>query len=242
VQAKSSLLLVLQMNDMNMMKYTLAFDVYGTLIDTTGVFHLLESMVGKEAESLMDTWRNKQLEYSFRRGLMDQYVDFSICTEDALTFSCLVHKVPLRIEQKKELMAEYSILPIFPDVLAALGALEADGHQIFAFSNGSYEALDKLLTNAKIMHLFDGIVSVEDVGTFKPNPRVYEHFNGKTESTKSDSWLISSNPFDVIGGVAYGMRAVWVQRNPEVIFDPWDVEPTIQIQHLTELSSILPTS
>ncbi len=64
---------------------------------------------------------------------------------------------------------------------------------------------------------------------------VYEYFNKETHSTKSNSWLISSNPFDVIGAVSYGMRSAWIQRTPDSIFDPWGIEPTITINKLTDL-------
>ena len=82
------------------MKYTLAFDVYGTLINTSGIYTSLEKMIGEKAAQVMDTWRNKQLEYSFRRGLMNSYVDFSVCTKDALEFSCKSFNVHLSDEQK----------------------------------------------------------------------------------------------------------------------------------------------
>ena len=77
------------------MRYTLAFDVYGTLINTSGVFSSLEQLIGEKAKPFMDTWRNKQLEYSFRRGLMKKYKDFSVCTRDALEFCCKSFKIEL---------------------------------------------------------------------------------------------------------------------------------------------------
>ncbi|BAX78706.1 haloacid dehalogenase type II [Labilibaculum antarcticum] len=217
------------------MKYTLAFDVYGTLINTSGIFDSLEELIGKQAKSFMDTWRNKQLEYSFRRGLMNKYVDFSVCTKDALTYCCKVFKIDLSEAQQSDLMYGYTVLPAFPDVKAGLEKLKESGHKLFAFSNGSSSAISELLVNAEIIDLFDGIVSVEDVQVFKPSPLVYEHFNQQTNSTKSDSWLISSNPFDVIGAVSYGMRSAWVQRSPDTVFDPWGIEPTTVISALTDL-------
>ncbi len=221
------------------MKYTLAFDVYGTLINTSGVFDSLERMIGEKAKLFVDTWRNKQLEYSFRRGLMNSYADFSICTENALEFCCKSLHVNLSTKQKNTLLEEYSILPAFPDVQKGLNELKESGHRLFAFSNGSAKAISKLLINANIINYFDGIVSVEGVQVFKPSPLVYEYFNRESNSTKSDSWLISSNPFDVIGAISYGMRSAWVQRSSESIFDPWGVEPTLTIDKITSLLSNL---
>ena len=221
------------------MKYTLAFDVYGTLINTSGIFNSLEKMIGDKAKSVMDTWRNKQLEYSFRRGLMNKFIDFSVCTKDALEFSCQTFKVNLSDAQKEALMNEYKVLPAFSDVKKGLQTLKKDGHKLYAFSNGSKNAVSNLLINAEIIDLFDGVVSVEDIKMFKPSPLVYKHFNDKTNSSKLDSWLISSNPFDVIGATAYGFRTAWVQRTQESIFDPWGIEPTTIINSIEELSTKL---
>jgi 2-haloacid dehalogenase len=218
------------------MKYTLAFDVYGTLINTSGVFDSLEQLIGDQAKVFMDTWRSKQLEYSFRRGLMNKYIDFSVCTKDSLEFCCQLFKIQLTTIQKDALLNEYSILPTFPDVKAGLENLKKSGHKLFAFSNGSKNTVSKLLNNAKIIDVFDGIVSVEDVSTFKPNPVVYDYFNKQTNSVKSNSWLISSNPFDVIGAISFGMRSAWIKRSPDSIFDTWGIEPTITIEKLTDLS------
>jgi 2-haloacid dehalogenase len=88
------------------MKYTLAFDVYGTLINTSDIFTSLEQLIGDKAKLFMDTWRNKQLEYSFRRGLMNKYTDFSLCTKDSLEFCCKMFKTDLSIGQKDALMDE----------------------------------------------------------------------------------------------------------------------------------------
>lgn len=221
------------------MKSTLAFDVYGTIINTSGVYNLLETFMGEKAKPFMDAWRNKQLEYSFRRGLMNKYADFSICTRHALEFCCLAFQIELSSGQKDALMEEYEVLPAFPDVEAGLKSLRESGYKLYAFSNGSESAISGLLKNANIMEYFHGIVSVEDVKMFKPSPLVYAHFNKKTNSAVPDSWLISSNPFDVIGAISYGMRSAWVQRSSEAVFDPWGIEPTTIIEKISDLHSAL---
>ncbi len=221
------------------MKYTLAFDVYGTLIDTSGVYLSLKKIIGEDASSFMNLWRSKQLEYSFRRGLMVNYVDFSICTENALEYCCLFYKIDLDSHEKETLMKTYKQLPVFDDVKTTLKDLQKKGYPLFAFSNGSTLAVSSLLKNTGISHFFNGIVSVEAIQMFKPSPLVYKHFNDKTNSLKSNSWLISGNSFDVIGAISYGMCAAWVQRSQESIFDPWDIQPTATVTNLTELPSIL---
>jgi len=221
------------------MKYTIAFDVYGTLINTSGIYNSLVTLMDEKARLFMNTWRNKQLEYSFRRGLMNKYEDFSVCTKDALAFCCLKFNIKLTENQKNELMDEYKILPAFSDVKIGLQSLKEDGHKLFAFSNGNTNTIVNLLKNAKIINYFEGIVSVEEVKMFKPNPIVYAHFNNKTNSTKANSWLVSSNPFDVIGATSYGMHSAWVQRTSDSIFDLWGIRPNITINSIKELTNKL---
>ena len=79
------------------------------------------------------------------------------------------------------------------------------------------------------------IVSVDEVGSFKPDPAVYNHFLERAGAQASSAWLISSNPFDVIGAVSSGMRAAWVKRSDEALFDPWGIEPTAIVHSLSGL-------
>lgn len=217
------------------MSVTLAFDVYGTLIDTHGVVTALRGLVGEQAERFSQTWRDKQLEYSFRRGLMQNYQTFAVCTSDALDYTCAYYQTPLTQEQKNDLLGVYRVLPAFEDVKEGLTRLQAAGFRLYAFSNGSGEALEMLLSTAGIRELFLGIVTVDDLKSFKPNPGVYSHFLRQSGATGSSAWMISSNPFDVIGAISAGMKAAWVRRSPEAIFDPWGIEPTITVSSLLEL-------
>jgi 2-haloacid dehalogenase len=110
---------------------------------------------------------------------------------------------------------------------------------LFAFSNGTANAIDTLLVAAEIRNYFNGLVSVDDLKTFKPNPAVYLHFLKKADTKASDAWLVSSNPFDVIGAISAGMRAAWVKRSDNAIFDPWGIEPTVTVNNLHELYAIM---
>ena len=221
------------------MPVTLAFDVYGTLIDTHGVVEKLHWMVGDKARAFSQSWRDKQLEYAFRRGLMQLYADFAVCTRDALEYCCAYYKTPLSASQKRELMNVYRTLPAFEDVREGLALLSGAGHSLFAFSNGSAEAVQTLLSAAEIDSYFLDVVSVEDIRSFKPNPTVYSHFLRSTKSSGCDAWLVSSNPFDVIGAISAGMRGVWLQRSKEQIYDPWGIDPTLILQNLRELEGQL---
>nr|WP_239994450.1 haloacid dehalogenase type II [Prosthecochloris marina] len=218
-----------------MMNPTLAFDVYGTLIDTHGLVSKLRETAGEKAEEFSRIWREKQLEYSFRRGLMQNYESFAVCTRDALDYACAFCKAPLTARQKDDLLERYRTLPAFGDAEESLKALKASGFRLFAFSNGSAEAVETLLAAAGIREQFLGVVSVEELRSFKPNPAVYSHFLRKSGASGDGAWLISSNPFDVIGALSAGMRAAWVKRSPEAIFDPWGCEPTLTVSGLDEL-------
>ncbi len=217
------------------MQITLAFDVYGTLIDTHGVTKKLEELVGERAKDFSVTWREKQLEYSFRRALMQNYVNFPVCTRQALDFTCDYYGLPLTADDKRELMEIYRVLPPFEETEDALQKLKDSGYRMYAFSNGTHEAVESLLANAGIRDFFLGVVSVDEIKTFKPNPAVYLHFLRKTGSASSDTYLISGNPFDVIGAVSAGLRAVWVRRSEDQVFDPWGIEPTITVKSLLDL-------
>jgi len=106
---------------------------------------------------------------------------------------------------------------------------------MFAFSNGGAEAVEALLNNAGIGDYFLGVVSVDEMKSYKPNPGVYSHFLRRAGAVGADAWLISSNPFDVIGAISSGMRAAWVKRSPEAIFDPWGIEPTLTANSILSL-------
>ena len=219
------------------MSVTVGFDVYGTLIDTHGVVVMLHDMVGEKAVDFSRVWREKQLEYSYRRGLMQLYDTFAICTSQALDYTCVYFKVPLSREQKEELLNAYRILPAFGDVQEGLACAKAAGFRLYAFSNGSAGAIEMLLSTAGIRESFLDVVSVDEVKSFKPNPGVYCHFLRRTGACGSNAWLVSSNPFDVIGAVSAGMKAAWVQRSPDAIFDPWGIEPTVTVSNLSDLAS-----
>ena len=218
------------------MLITLAFDVYGTLINTHGVVVELEKYIGNKAPEFSRIWREKQLEYSFRRGLMQNYENFAICTSNALNYTNAFFKNPLNQLAKDGLLNAYKTLPAFDDVKEGLIRAKESGFRLFAFSNGAADAVEMLLTNAGIRELFLGVISVDDLRSFKPNPAVYSHFLRKSGSVGANAWLISSNPFDVIGAISSGMRAAWIQRSPEALFDPWGIEPTITSSSLTDLA------
>lgn len=215
----------------------LAFDVYGTLVDHRGMTNHLQPDAGEQAGSVTDLWRQKQLEYAFRRGLMRVYEDFGVCTRQALRFAFRAHGLTLVPDREDAIMARYLALPAFDDAAEALRALS--DYPRFAFSNGSYPALEKVLGHNGLLEELDGLVSVDDIHSFKPDPAVYTHARRATGAMDQPLCLVSSNGWDVIGARASGLKAVWVQRDPNTVFDDWGIEPSAIVGSLSELPEVL---
>jgi 2-haloacid dehalogenase len=213
----------------------LAFDVYGTLIDPFHMQDHLRALFGARAKEATELWRSKQIEYSFRRALMKKYVNFDVCTAQSLQFVCKQLGVSIGQQALGNLLEKYLRLPAYPDVPNALEKLQTDGLQLVACSNGTESAVRTLLDGAGVLSRFSAIISVDPLRTFKPDPAVYEHLAAQVHATKENIWLISSNPFDVVGAKACGLRTAWVQRDPQKVFDPWEFEPDLVVSDLEEL-------
>lgn len=220
------------------MSVTLALDIYGTLIDPLAVKTALAAHVGDNAAAFAELWRAKQLEYSFRRGLMGAYRDFAHITRAALDFACETYAVELSAHDTAALMNHYRTLDAFPDAAPALTALSRNGVALHAFSNGVADDITALVNHAGLDDKISSIVSADEVQTFKPDPRLYRHFLERTGSSAEATWLVSSNPFDVIGAAACGWHTIWVKRNVNAVFDPWDYAPTTVVSNLKELASL----
>ena len=216
----------------------LAFDVYGTLVDPMGMSELLACDARDATQSVSTMWREKQLEFSFRKGLMRAYEDFGVCTRQALRYSMASHGLTLTKKREDELMAAYLQLPAFDDALPALRALEGN-YLMFAFSNGTQSALKKVLGHNALLPLFDGLVSVDEVKSFKPDPAVYAYARRATGAMDQPLCLVSSNAWDVIGARSAGLMAIWVQRDAHKVFEDWGVEPNAIINSLSELPGVL---
>ena len=223
------------------MPTVLGFDVYGTLVDPFGMERQLVALFGDRGRATCALWRQKQLEYSFRRGLMRCYEDFDACTRRALEFAAEVYNVELSDAAQQQLLTDYLRLPAFPDVVPALETLRESGCRLLAFSNGVENSLRTLLDKAGLLSYFEAVVSVDHIKTFKPNPDVYAYLMSRGGRSRAETWLVSANPFDVIGAKAAHLRAAWIRRNSDDPFDPWEFEPDVVVGNLMELSTGLKT-
>jgi 2-haloacid dehalogenase len=181
----------------------------------------LQPYAGDQAGRFSELWREKQIEYAFCRALMRNYEPFDVCTRDALAYTVQVLKINLDDRASQDLLGAYQRLPIFVDVISGLEALRAGGHRLYAFSNGSQQSLDALLRNGSLLTHFDGTVSTSIVRSFNPDPAVYLHFFRTVNAQPGRVWLVSGNPWDVIGAKSAGLRAAWLNRGGAKTFDPW---------------------
>lgn len=221
------------------MSEALGFDIYGTLVDPLEMNEPLREFVGERADRFSELWRAKQVEYTWRRGLMREYADFGVCTRQALDFAARSLGAELSAEDRERLVEEYQNLRPFPDVVPGLEQLRSEGHTLVAFSNGVEQTARVLLERAGILDSLDAVVSVDELRTFKPDPEVYGYLARRLDRPPEETWLVSSNGWDVIGAKSAGLRAAWVKRRPQAVFDPWDIEPDLVVENLKQLAGKL---
>jgi len=217
---------------------TLAFDVYGTLVDTAGIAIELTRRFADRADAAARAWREKQLEYTFRRALMRRYVDFDVCTAQALKSVSARFGVPLDAAEERSLLDAWLKLPAFPDARDALEALRVAGHRLLALTNGTEPSVRSLLRHAGLDEYLAGILSADRARTFKPDPAVYALLS-QAGAPGEDAWLISANPFDVLGAKAHGLKAAWVRRDGATPLDPWELSPDLIVASLQDLGAQL---
>jgi 2-haloacid dehalogenase len=217
----------------------IALDVYGTLVDPSGIAAALSETFGSRARAAAQLWREKQLEYTFRRALMRSYADFDICTLEALRYVSSSFDVTLGEADERTLLDAYLHLPAFPDVRSGLAKLQRAGYRLVALTNGNERSVRVMLENADIGGYLEAVLSAERVRSFKPDPAVYALLDTVRAAGDSPPWLVSGNPFDVIGAKGCGMKAAWLRRDPQRMFDPWEFSADIVARDLEELCGSL---
>ena len=187
------------------------FDAYGTLFDFGSAARQCRDALGDHIERLTKLWRDKQLQYTWLRAAQGRHADFWHVTGDALDFSLET----LNLDApglRDRLMALYLTLDPFPEVRDVLGRLRAVGLRTAILSNGSPAMLDAAVKNAKLGALLDEILSVEEVGVYKPHPKVYQLAVDRLGIPASGIAFQSSNAWDAYAASAFGMQVVWCNR------------------------------
>jgi 2-haloacid dehalogenase len=197
-----------------------AFDAYGTLFNVHAAIGRHKDVIGEDADALSVLWRAKQLEYSWVRTMMGRYVDFWTITQEALDFA-LARFPSVDKALRPKLLDAYWRLEAYPDVLPALIKLRQMGHTIAIFTNGTREMAEAAANASAVLPLVDMVVSVEDLKQYKTTPAAYAHLCQRLGMKPREVCLVSSNRWDIAGGVAVGLRSIWVNRAgmPDEYFD-----------------------
>ena len=187
------------------------FDAYGTLFDVNAAAAQCRDALGGKADELSALWRTRQLEYTWLRSLMQEYVEFWQVTGDGLDYALAV----LGIEDdalRQRLMDIYMRLDAYPEVKDVLTALKVGGFKTAILSNGSPKMLSSAVENAGINEVLDDTFSVDSIGIYKPHPSVYQMAVDGLGVTPKRICFMSSNAWDAAAAANFGFRVVWVNR------------------------------
>ena len=187
------------------------FDAYGTLFDVNAACRELSLDVGDKWQDLASLWRLRQVEYTWLRNSMNEYVDFWEITANALDYAMEV----LNLKNKKlrdELLELYLKLEAYPEVKEVLEKLRDKKYKTGILSNGSMQMLDSAVKNAKIENLLDAVISVEECKIYKPSSAVYDLVERKIDIPKDKVTFFSSNAWDMHAAANYGFKTIWVNR------------------------------
>ena len=212
------------------------FDAYGTLFDVNSAAEKCKDKIGDKWEGFANYWRTTQLEYTWLRSLMNRHKDFWQVTEDSLDKSMQTFKIDPSM--RNELLDLYKVLSTFPEVKEVLNKLKEKNYKLAILSNGTPSLLNELVKSNNLDSIFDDIFSIEEVKTYKPDPRVYNIPIKKYQIQKNEVAYLSANTWDVSAGGNYGFNPVWINRNNS-IFDNLDYVPKYQVKHLGGLLDII---
>ena len=212
------------------------FDAYGTLFDVNSAAEKCKDKIGDKWESFANFWRTTQLEYTWLRSLMKRHEDFWKVTEDSLDKSMNLFNIDKSM--KNELLNLYKVLNTFPEVKDVLNKLKEKNYKLAILSNGTPALLNELVKSNNLDNIFDDIFSIEEVGIYKPDAKVYDMPIKKYKIQKEEVVFLSANTWDISGGGNYGYSSIWVNRNNS-IFDNLDYKPKDEVKNLNQLLDIV---
>jgi len=187
------------------------FDAYGTIFDFASAAASCRDVLGERAGALTALWRDKQLQYTWLRSLQHLHADLWQITGDSLDYA--LETLGIAVPGLRDrLMDLYRTLAVFPEVPETLARLRAAGLKTAILSNGSPTMLASAVAGNGLAPLLDAVISVEEVGVFKPDPRVYQRALDRLGVTAAEVSFQSSNAWDAYAASAFGMRVVWCNR------------------------------
>ena len=212
------------------------FDAYGTLFDVNSAAEKCKDKIGDKWEGFANYWRTTQLEYTWLRSLMKRHKDFWQVTEESLDKSMKTYEIDSSM--RKELLDLYKILSTFKEVPGVLKSLKEKNYKLAILSNGTPTLLNELVKSNNLENIFDDIFSIEEVGIYKPDSKVYDLPINQYQIQKNEVVFLSANTWDVSGGGNYGYNSIWVNRKNNT-FDNLDYVPKHQITDLSKLLDII---
>lgn len=211
-----------------------AFDAYGTLFDVHSAASKYAAEIGPSWERLSQVWRAKHLEYTWIWAGTGRHTTFWKLAGDSLdTAIATVGDVPPGVRDK--LMAAYRTLDAYPEVAGVLGQLRARGAKLAILTNGDPDMIADAVRSARLEGVFDHLITVHEVGIFKPHRPVYDLVAGHFGVPLREVSFQSSNRWDVTAGKVAGMRAVWVNRTGAPAEYP-DTPPDLVVGDLAPLA------
>ena len=214
----------------------IVFDAYGTLFDVNSAAEKCKGKIGDKWEAFANFWRTTQLEYTWLRSLMKRHKDFWQVTEDSLDKSMKTFSIDSSM--KNELLDLYKKLSPYPEVKGVLKSLKEKKYKLAILSNGTPDLLNELVKSNNLENIFDDLFSIEEVGIYKPDSKVYDMPIKKYQIKADEIAFLSANTWDVSGGGNYGYQSIWVNRNKN-IFDNLDYKPNSEVKDLSELLSLI---
>lgn len=213
------------------------FDAYGTLFDVNGAAQSAQDVLGARWQPLAELWRSKQLQYTWLRGLSGRHANFWQVTGESLDFALSTFRLE-DAELRERLMSLYLKLSAYPEVADTLARLKAAGMKLAILSNGTPAMLAAAARNAAIDGLFDAVLSVEEVGVYKPHPSVYGLACERLNVAAENVCFLSSNGWDAYSAKAFGFRVLWCNRTGQVP-ERIPETPDGEIKTLAELPGIV---
>lgn len=190
----------------------LVFDAYGTLFDVQTLTGFLQQHYGEKAGRINDIWRQKQLQYTWLRALMERYEPFARVTTDALRFACRSLGEDLSEDLASELAQKYDTLEAFPDAKTALARLSGR-LQLGVLSNANPSMLHQAIDHNGLKPYLNHILSVDPIQQYKPKPEVYDLAVQAFGLEKQEIAFVSTNTWDVAGAKSAGLNVIWLNRH-----------------------------
>ena len=213
------------------------FDAYGTLFDFNSAVGRHRERLGSVADQVSSLWRTKQLEYTWLRSLMGKHADFWQVTQDALDYALDAFAVTDR-NLRNEIINTYLELDCYPDVKGSLKTLKTGGLQLVILSNGNPTMLAAAVKSSELTDLIDRTLSVEEVGIYKPDPRVYRLATDRLGLQTGQIVFLSANAWDAVGAANIGLRVAWINRFGQRR-ERLPSQPEVEIKSLVDLPALL---